>query len=307
MIRLWQGSANTWDCDENDHMNVRVYVEKAMEGLGLLAHAMGLPSMFHANAVSTLIPARQHIRFIREVMAARPLSLWGGVTAIGETSVDTYQEMRHGDGSVAAAFRMRLIHARSDDGRPFAWSADTRARLETLRVTPPEQTAPRSLDLDTDGIVPEEVTRARAETVGAPAIGAGMVLAHHLDIHGRMWAPWFIGRVSDAVPNLLHAQRQEAGEAAGAARVGGAVLEYRLNFHDWPGAGDLFEVRSGLGRVQEKVHSLVHWMLDPDTGRAWMTSEAVAVTFDLDTRKVLPVSPAWIEALEARAPRGLEA
>ena len=36
MIPLWSGIANTWDCDEMGHMNVRVYVEKAMEGLGSL-------------------------------------------------------------------------------------------------------------------------------------------------------------------------------------------------------------------------------------------------------------------------------
>lgn len=34
MIPLWSGIPNTWDCDEMGHMNVRVYVEKAMEGLG---------------------------------------------------------------------------------------------------------------------------------------------------------------------------------------------------------------------------------------------------------------------------------
>jgi acyl-CoA thioester hydrolase len=32
VIPLWQGSCNQWDCDEMGHMNVRVYVEKQLEG-----------------------------------------------------------------------------------------------------------------------------------------------------------------------------------------------------------------------------------------------------------------------------------
>ena len=46
-------------------------------------------------------------------------------------------------------------------------------------------------------------------------------------------------------------------------------------------------------------------MLDPDTGDAWITTEAVAVTFDLDKRKVIPTPPEQIEELEKLAPKGL--
>ena len=45
--------------------------------------------------------------------------------------------------------------------------------------------------------------------------------------------------------------------------------------------------------------------MDPETGLAWMTSEAVAVTFDLDTRKVIPAPPEHAAELETIAPRGL--
>jgi len=77
MITLWQGSANQWDCDEMGHMNVRVYVEKIMEGLGTFAKAIDMPHAFRARTPSTLIPVDQHIRFIARsyatVMAVRLL------------------------------------------------------------------------------------------------------------------------------------------------------------------------------------------------------------------------------------------
>ena len=46
-------------------------------------------------------------------------------------------------------------------------------------------------------------------------------------------------------------------------------------------------------------------MLNPDTGEAYCTSEAVAVTFDLNTRKVIEANPEHMAMLEKRVPKGL--
>jgi len=305
MIPLWQGSANTWDCDEMGHMNVRVYVEKAMEGLGAFARAIELPSAFDANSPSILVPAEHHIRFIREVMPGRPLSMQGCVVSFDETSVDLYQEMRHGDGTPAASFRTRLIHATAKAARPFPWSRRTRDALERLVEMPPDDTKPRSLQPGGSFLPEAEATLEVAKAASVPVIGRGMVLPQHCDGFGTMWAPWFMGRVSDGVPNLLFDWRRKVADAAGERPMGAAVLEYRLIYRRWPRMGDLFEIRSGLASVAEKTHSLVHWMLDPVSGKAWMTSEAVAVTFDLEKRKVLPTPPAQMEELERIAPKGL--
>ncbi len=305
MITVWQGSANTWDCDEMGHMNVRVYVEKAMEGLGALAHAMKLPRPFRAGATSTLIPVDQHIRFIREVLPGRPLSMQACILEAGKDDVLVYQDMRHGDGTPAAAFRTRLVHAEAASGRPFPWSRRTREAIAALSGTPPEDTEPRSLQPGGPCLPEGEVTLDEADALGVPVIGMGMVLPGQCDVHGRIWAPWFMGRVSDAVPNLLYDWRERVAAGAGGKRMGAAVLEYRLVYRRWPKPGDLFEVRSSLARVERKFHSLVHWALDPVSGRAWMTSEAVAVTFDLDARTVLETAPAQMAELEQIAPRGL--
>ena len=307
MITLWQGSANTWDCDEMGHMNVRPYVEKAMEGIGRFAFEIAMPGPFQENSASTLVPQRQHIRYMREAMPGQPLSMVGCVIDWGDDWVDLYQEMRHGDGTPAAAMRTRLVHAEARSARPFNWNARSRERLKALKGKPPKKTAPRSLDPDADTLARHEVTIEAADAAGAPVIGAGMVLPSQVDVHGRMWAPWFIGRVSDSVPNLLFDWRQRVAASAGGERMGGAVLEYRLVYRRWPRVGDLYEVRTGLNKVEEKFHSLVHWMLDPETGEAWMTSEAVAVTFDLDTRKIMPTSGEQMAEMERIAPKGLKA
>lgn len=306
MIDLWKGSANTWDCDEMGHMNVRIYLEKAFEGLGTLAAACHLGHGFQLNAPSTLIPREQHIRFMREVHPGRPLSMVGCVLDVSETRVTVYQELRHGDGTIAAAFRTILEHVDATNLKPFPWSSRTRVTFEGLKEAAPAATAPRGLDLDKAVLPNDDVLASIAAERGANSIGLGMVPQHHCDVFGRMWGPWFIGRVSDSVPNLLYDWRQRIADAVPGAKMGAAVLENRIIYRRWPRAGDLFEVRTSLAKAEEKIHSLVHWMLDPRTGLPWMTSEVVAVTFDLTTRKTMATPPEMMEELAGIAPGKLE-
>lgn len=87
--------------------------------------------------------------------------------------------------------------------------------------------------------------------------------------------------------------------------MGAAVLEYRLRYHQLPREGDLFVVHTSLGNVAGKTHNLVHWVMDPQSGGAWATCEAIAISLDLDTRKAVEAPPEMIAELARIAPRGL--
>ena len=305
MITLWRGSCNQWDCDEMGHMNVRLYVEKQMEGLAVFAHALGMPHAFAQNSPSTVVPVDQHIRFVREVLPGRPLTMRGCLVERGDADALIYQELRHADGQLAAAFRTRILHIDTAGREPFPWGKSVRAAMSDDVDEPPEESAPRSIDPSLPGLPPEEISIETPRRLGIPCIGKGAVPPQHLDVHGRMAPQWAIGRVSDSVPNLLHNWRKKVAEAAGGLRMGAAVLEYRLRYFDWPVAGDLFEIYTGLGGVQGKTHSLIHWMMDPVSGKPWATSQATAITLDLDARKAIPAPPEALEELERIAPRGL--
>ena len=106
----------------------------------------------------------------------------------------------------------------------------------------------------------------------------------------------FMGRVSDAIPNLL-ALTQRADRSAD-GKVGGAALEYRLVYHAMPREGDVLALRSGVKAMGGKTFTWVHWLIDVDTGRAVMTTEAVAVSFDLVARKAIDIDPALRQMME---------
>ena len=306
-IALYAGSANTWECDEMGHLNVRFYVRRAMEGLGLLALRLGMGGIFRTDARATLTPLDQHIRFLKEVRAGAPLTMVGGVL---EWSVDggvIYQELRHGDGTPAASFRTVVAHASPKSLMPFPWPKRMHADLEALKCALPAHGAARSIDLS---VVPAIATLSRADSLGIQQVGAGIVAPEDCDGAGRMRPELVIGRVSDAVPNLLSGWRTAVGKAAAHAdgqplAAGAAVLEYRLAYRRWPKIGDGVVVGSGVIDVQAKTHRLGHWLLDPLSGEAWATCEAVAVVFDLKARKAIAPAAAQRKALEALIVPGL--
>ena len=57
--------------------------------------------------------------------------------------------------------------------------------------------------------------------------------------------------------------------------------------------------------MTEKTNRLVHWLFDPVTGDAWCTAEAVAVTFDLITRKTIAIPEGRRKALESHIVTGM--
>ncbi|MDZ4761304.1 MAG: acyl-ACP thioesterase [Alphaproteobacteria bacterium] len=307
MIEVYRGSCNSWETDEMGHMNVRFYVARMMEGLAEFACQAGMPHAFRADSGSTLRPRDQHIRFLREALAGKPFHMRAGVLDIADTSCLVYQQIDHASGVPCAAFRTWVDHVDVESGATFPWSRTTRARLEDLRCEAPALLAPRSLDF---AVAPRKSAKmADADAVGAPLIGRGIVQPQHCDLLDRMMPEFFIGRVSDSVSNLLGPWREELAARAAARgepfRTGGAVLEYRIVYRRWPRAGDRFIVRSSLGSVSDKIHSIVHWTIDPDSGDAWCTSEALAVTLNLDTRKIVQAAPEQMEMLKKRIPSGL--
>ncbi len=291
---LYQGSVNTWECDDGGHLNVRFHFERAMTGLAHLARALEMPRAFTARAGATLVPLEAHIRFLREARPGAPLVMHGGVVKLEETQAQVCLDMRHADGAPASCFMLKVAHVDTRGFRPFRWSARSRDASKRLRCALPAHAKPPSIDLARTPS--EEASLQRALELGATRIGGAMATPDQCDAFARLRGEHFVGRVSDSVPNLLSQWRQEAAAANnGASAPAGAVVEARVVYRRFPRPGDLIEVYRGVAEVGEKTLRLVHWLCDPESGRAWASMEAVALTFDTATRKTIAPSP------EARA------
>lgn len=267
-----------------------------MDALGWLERQLGLPADLR------LVLRDQHIKFLKEAAAGTPLYGVGGVTEVLADGLRVYLEIRHSrDGAVGATFinELACVRRRSLEPQPLPEAVAEAARL--CLVALPGHALPRSVPVDRPL---RRGSLALAEAAGFTRVGLSMVRASDLDGEGLFQAEGFIGRVSEGVPTLMAGWREEAAEEASALdgverRAGAAVLEYRLSFLAWPGAGDMVAVSSGVVAVADKTMTLNHWLLDPVSGAPWCVAEAVAITFDLNARKAIATPPRARAALEA--------
>jgi len=284
MIEVARSAVQTWECDQMGHMNVQFYVEKAEEGLATLAAAVGLSPRAQKSDHAALFAREHHIRYHRELRPGAPYVLNGGVIDTRAEGLILYEEMHNvASGDLAATFvtRAEWCDVAIRGGLPLPVSAIAKAPALTIDLPPHGK--PRGLEL--------APARPSPKLDGAEALRMfttlrGAVPHEHCDAHGYMATRHYIGRVSDAIPNLL---TQTRGHDRTDGRIGGAALEYRIVYRTPARAGDLLVVKSGLKSVSAKTYVWCHWIFDGETGDCFATAEAVAIPLDLATRKAIEI------------------
>ena len=303
-VEIWRGGVTPWQCDEMGHMNVRFYLTIAAEGLTGLVAALGLPRAFSVDASSTVVVREHHIRFLREARAGAGLFMTGGVLSLGESDAVLLQLLFHASGEPAAAITARVSHVTPGELKPFAWSRATRRLAEGLTVPRPDLAAPRGLSLEPDAT---RATVAAADALGLPVTASGALGPGDCDVFGRMAPEQMLARIYASVDHVLRPSAAAAKRADPTleGRLGGAVVEYRCLYHALARAGDRVQLRSGHRAIGAKSRSIVHWLLDPATGRPWATAEAVSLFLDLQARRALTLSDAALAAMDVARFDGL--
>ena len=270
LVLSYRGSVNSWECDENDHLNVRFYVEKHWQTL-----VSGLPELALTPSKSgeDLIPqvAVQHIRFLQESRLAAPLSGYVGVVAVGAGHVDVLTELRQSftDEPLSAC-----VHRLSG------------IQCAAPRHTLPSHAAPRGV---ADEDIPHtSLPMSAVEDFAFHTIGMGVIGADECTPQGLLGIHHYMGRISDSMPHLWGLLRAERGELN--AGEGGAVLEYRLRYHQPLRLGQRFCVRSGVSSVSAKVQLFSHLIFNQDSGELCTSAQAAGVRMDLVERRAKVLS-----------------
>jgi acyl-CoA thioester hydrolase len=298
MIDVMRSSVNTWECDSMGHMNVRHYSARAADGLARLALELGLGPQKLAEKGLAVRATEQHLRFHREMRPGPAFRVQAGIVDASEARVRAYFEMRRpSDDALVATTVTDAVLVEAATFAEVPWPGESLARIEPLMTSLPDHGAPRGI-----AAAPPR-SPAPAYDEGNALVGAylGPVTREDCDEKGFMLESAFLARVSDGMPhffNSLHRREAPAG-------LGGAALEYRFAYHGRPRLGDIIEMRVGLKAVARKTIHFCHWIFDAETKRCVSTSEAVAVTLDLTTRKSVDFSEEARAALEARVVPGL--
>jgi len=294
MIEIGLGSVQSWECDVMGHMNVQFYVARMSDSLPALLTALEFgPRRCRALDIE-LVPVDQHIRFLKELRPGEPFTILGGVLAVSEDRLRLYQELRNTlTGATAASFVTEAVLVDAERRRgcvPLsdALRAAAEARIEAL----PDYAKPRGLSLDAPRPRPNW---DEADGLGLMLTQQGAVSPGECDPRGFMVTRAVIGRVADSVPNMVAKTR--GVDRSADRNGGGAALEYRLVYHATPRQGDVLALRAGIKAIGSKAFTWGHWLFDRETGEAVATTEAVAVAFDMATRKAIEIAPAMRESL----------
>jgi len=300
MIEVARSSVQTWECDQMGHMNVQFYVAKADEGMASLATALGLGHHAQQANGTALVAREHHIRFHRELRPGAPFVVQGGVLRALTEGLEFYEEMRTiVPNEISATFFTRAEWCDQDTrgGLPLPMAA--LAKVAPLAIDLPKHGAPRGLDMAPPRAAP---ALKDAERMGLITTYRGMVVPDYCDHAGFMTARHYMGRVSDAIPNLI---AQTSGTDRSKSPIGGAALEYRFVYREPAHEGDVIILKSGLKSVGEKTYVWCHWLFDAESGDCIATAEAVAVAMDLAQRKAIEIPAAMRAGLESLVIPGL--
>jgi acyl-CoA thioester hydrolase len=276
LIPTFSTAVNTWQCDENDHLNVQFYSEFGHEASSHLLASLGLGPRAQRACGLNLGVAWDHVRYLREFREVDPVEVLSAPVEIGERHLTAYHEIRNSsDGMVAATMRRRIA---SD--KP--WPDSFRTRAEAARMALPANAGPRSVGQLT---LPDLVLADAART-GLVDIGRTVITPAECDERGEFLPHHQFGRYSDGAPLLWNhlgfdrAAMQERGE--------GSVVVEMLNHYRRPlHAGDLLVVMSGLASFTDKVLVFTHFLFEAETGTLAACAEAVGMKFDQKVRKIM--------------------
>jgi len=281
---VYFGSVNRWECDENDHLNVRFYAQKMQQTLtcGLLDLGLATPLTLDTTLQSI---AAQHMRYLAEARIATPLTGLIGLLGTTENSFTVLTELHNTETGLVQASFTQTFNTRLE-------------RHPASHVPLPDHAGSRGIAYRDSPFA--HLSLAEALEQGFITIGRGMIQADECSADGRLLPHLYMGRVSDSMPNLWarFASPEEPG-LRGAGDEGGAVLEYRMTYSGSLNLGERFEVVSGVLALADKTQHFVHQLYSVETGRCVVAAEALAIAMDLKARKAMSISPSRRAAMQA--------
>jgi acyl-CoA thioester hydrolase len=284
LISTARGCVNTWQCDENNHLNVQYFPSFAWDGARHLHAALGLGPRALAAAGLKVRTVEDHVRYHRELFAADAFEVASGPVEIGESEMVAYHEIRNAlDGSVAGTVR-QVTRCVDDNGKPATWPYAFRELAAAVRVTLPPAAQPRTSG--SLGPLPD-LTLDRAEPAGLVTITQGVVQPEECDADGALLPRFHFARYSDGAPGFWQAMGFDRARMR-ERELGTVVLELRNEIRRPLTAGALTTVMSGILAATDKTMHIAHFLFDADSGELAAAADGVGVLFDQRGRKIAP-------------------
>lgn len=281
-VESLRGYVNTWDCDENDHLNVQFYFRFFEDASVHFQSLCGVPASARRR------PTVRHVRYHRELRSNDAIRIDSQFVADTGSSQPGVVHMMYATGSGTLAATCL------EDCSGFG--DNLLAALARHESTMPESAAPRSLG-------PGPASIAGDAAIGRVTLRS-RVRAEDCRPDGVIEDWPFVGRNSDAAAHfwdLVGIDRPWL-DRHGRGRV---AVEMKLTRHGDLRNGDLIHVASRPMAVARSTVSFENRFVASDTAEVAATIQLTALTMNLTTRRAEPFPDETRAAIEARIAEGL--
>lgn len=270
ILETHRSFVNTWECDENEHMNVQFYV-KRFEEAGAVAGIL-----FDLADYESCIRTR-HIRYHRELASAASTRVRSAFIGPVEGGI-------------------QIVHQLIETGKGFLAAT----ALDTLQLAHPaeligcdpefiEPAQPRGLSPG----IGEMVNSDRYLATGQAIVSNWSVMRpFDLDENGRMLASRIVSRFTDGAPHIWDAIGVTT-EWLNASRFGRVAVEMKITPLETARPGTVLRLVSWCPDVSGKTFLIAHQLEDADSGQVLALGEVRSLVMNLVTRRA--VSPPEID------------
>ncbi len=291
----WAGECSAWECDELGHMNMRHYVHKTDEARRSLIIKLGLPRAFHPGVASTVRCRDFHIKYQGEARPGNPLRIDSAILELGESTARICHIMTHRDGRIAATIVETVEHVYLPEDKVFPWPKRVRDIAPQFTAELPAPAKARNIDGEAVFI---GMSLHELEAAGAATIGSGVFGSSELDITNRVTMGSFFGRTTSTIAWFREGWPEFEDPEYQAGGMSAALLEMRAVIHRYPRRGDAYAYLPALTGANPYTRQFVHNIVDPVTGKSWVSMQASGCKFDLKARKLVKASEADLALLE---------
>ncbi|PHP65465.1 hypothetical protein CSC94_19100 [Zhengella mangrovi] len=259
LIETHRSFVNTWECDENVHLNVQFYLKRFDEAARFFALAHGRD---HAGP----LPAVRHVRYHSELAGAQSAVIRSGVV---------------GDGPLVGWTVHRMEE--NSTGRLCATAVDAPAGFGSAALASEDEAAP-ALPRSVDPTPRPGRSEADMLDGGGLVVHRCIVAPSECDAKGRLMQQFHIARFTDGAPHLW----DHAGISTrwlidnGLGRV---AVEMQIRHHNPAMAGDALKLVSRAETGGGKTIRLHHELIRATDGLPIASGEVIGLVMDLTTRK----------------------
>lgn len=266
---------NTWECDENQHMNVQFYAKRFEE-------ARRVFEVVAAGDTSAAPVRDRHIRYHAELHA--------GATTVTRSAVIS-------DGARAGSVVHLLHHA--ETGRLSATALESAGAgfSADFRVAESEVGAALPRSVEAEPLRP--LSARHLVSHGGLATNFSIAAANDCDAEGRLTARAIVGRFSDGAPHGWKASGVDVNWLLenGLGRV---AVEMKITRHGECRPGDALALYTMPAASSGKTVTLHHELVRLSDGLPLATGKVVALILDLSTRRPTALPEAVVAKLQGQ-------